>query len=1843
MSRRTLTPVALARRTRGANTGAMCALVSLLAALVSLALTAGTAAAAPPSGGGGGGGGSTTTTAPKLTAVAALSRHRLLVSYDKALDATALQTASYSFATASGVLLPVRAVVQGPTASQALLSTDAQEAVTYTVKKPKTPRPVTFTGSLDAEPRLQGASALSSTQVVLDFSEPLGEGADLPASYQITVPGTTRTLAVSSVAKFLGATQILLTTAAQDASTFSVKVGDVKGLSGEYVDPTANSAQFAGSTAPDRGLLLSATPQGDTGLLLTFDRPITAASAADMRSYVTTPNLFVGSATQSADRTQVVLSTGVQYQVQYTIVANVVDTEGQPLLNPLMNSASFMGGRPFSTERPKVTSGASTGNTSVVVQFSKPMADNTPDPSRFLIFQTYVNPEVGTVGIKSAEWAGTDRLSVRLTTYSQAEVTYTVAAHNVTDMLGNPLADKTNEAGVLVDPTSFTFPGTPPTYAPCTKVTSFQTTKQVTMGANARATATGVTLTVNGRSVAGLTTTNGSPVVTSTVAAFTTADVGKDISGPGIPGCIDERVDTDKDGVFDHEETRGWEVTVKLATAQTVTVTNSDGTTTTTTTMTSTRQVTSSPESPDTDNDGLTDYEEKALVLDARDNDTDDDQLTDWGEFNRIFSDPTVQDTDRDSLFDGLEVNFFRTSATLDDTDGDQLLDGTEITLSNRNPRLSDLAKPTLAVGETRLDLDVRFVDEVGGVETVVDSKTETSTLTQSARQEYVNSDSGTFEAGLKLGFKESVEAKAAVGGEIGVKIGFEATQEVSTSGSYTTTATDASAQEMIRAYERTLSTVNERTESANQTRQINAARMQASVMLKSAGDIAFRIKNIQLTAHIQDPQHPDRLTPVATLSAEEPVDGYSLGPLTPPKGPVVFTNETIFPKTVEDLMRNPRGLVFRFSNYDITDEKGRNFAFTSQDVNDRTARLVIDYGGFDRDGDGQGDLSDVLRVATGTGRFLEDTDKDGDLDPIVYDASGKHQGISLREALQAAGFTQYDEAVTPTATLTQAQVDSSYSVINVPDFGERIYRIRRTKRELPQAAKEWQIITPTGLDRSLGLDDVIMFAGQSFSLTFVQDLDRDNLTAATERLNNCSDFAKDSDSDGLDDRFETLVGWTVDTDRGIAGARSRCVSKDTDNDGITDLDEAPRLVERDAAGLVRFDPGHEPKRYVGNEVFDQVSSEAAMLALAARRGDIARRTDIDLTTVGTNLFVLGNGPPTDRTSWVRFFDGVDSEASMLALQSAEPGDLVRRTDSNEAPLPLYVLVAATATEAQKWVRSADSPFTVGYVHEVQTRADLGALPARVGDLARLNGEPGGPVVILTNDDNDDEDPATSRQLWVDVLTEGTTPGTNVLTDPILRAFLVPRLIDPVTNPSSKDTDEDNLLDRYEADPRMVRLYPNGDLSLYLVTSAELFDSDGDTAGDGLEERIGGDPTIRDLENFADNDGDGLTNIEEKQGWKISVEQVSTGSCISVCAHGVSTDIDVTSDPNIRDTDGDGLSDGEERDLNRPERVDPARGSANPRSKDTDGDGLSDLVEAKGYTTPFGILSTDPGDADTDDDKRTDGDEVKKGLIVRLLDGDPYQVFSNPTKADADFDRLVDGDEVDVDKVATGEQSSDPSKANTDGDNRDDYYEVNNQRDPLVPDLKVTMRFDRLVITKDAEGDSGDFTFSLSAAHKKRDGTETSQLAVHSYHQAIDGVAPLGIAECGSTPCRPDVGDGQTFPSFGPEDHVISMDAGQSLIFNRNVTIGTVSTSANALEQIEVRGNLIEWDGAAHTSESIRFDFPDPYISLMTDGTGIVRGTDLKTGTNSMAIHRTGNDSEGSPLDFTLLVSYFAE
>ena len=148
---------------------------------------------------------------------------------------------------------------------------------------------------------------------------------------------------------------------------------------------------------------------------------------------------------------------------------------------------------------------------------------------------------------------------------------------------------------------------------------------------------------------------------------------------------------------------------------------------------------------------------------------------------------------------------------------------------------------------------------------------------------------------------------------------------------------------------------------------------------------------------------------------------------------------------------------------------------------------------------------------------------------------------------------------------------------------------------------------------------------------------------------------------------------------------------------------------------------------------------------------------------------------------------------------------------------------------------------------------------------------------------------------------------------------------------------------------------------------------------------------------------------------------------------------------------------------------------------DTDGDGLTDCEEEKGVTDGGGLVFTsDPQVPDTDGDGLTDGEEADNppsGLLSIIL-GPLYDtlnvhvIFSDPRLVDTDGDGLTDPEEAnlgtrarsmetDGDAVGDYEESqelgTDPTNPNTDGDKRDDGYEVLNAAagfDPQVPDIE---------------------------------------------------------------------------------------------------------------------------------------------------------------------------------------------
>lgn len=545
---------------------------------------------------------------------------------------------------------------------------------------------------------------------------------------------------------------------------------------------------------------------------------------------------------------------------------------------------------------------------------------------------------------------------------------------------------------------------------------------------------------------------NDTPIAEPTILVdpSSTTFVGTSPSGDGI-------VDSDGDGLSDHVELSGWIVYVK----------RTDG-------ENQTRTVTSDPYEKDTDSDGVSDDEELHGSMDPRNKDTDGDKLTDNDEWNTIFSDPTDMDSDSDGVQDGFEFITFRTSPILADTDGDQIPDPVEVSAGNRNPLIADLPSPRITVGNVNLALDTRFkyTNEEG--ELVTENKTVETTLSRGVNDKSSssneNSTKNTVEAsqGLEVGYNSGGGDGAQFPG-VTVKASISSKQG-SEQGS-TFTAGQESGRSSEEAYHDSLTTSSARDIRESVSREIVGATVKAFLSIDNVGDIPFTISNLELTAQSQDPNNRRRILPVASLVPENTALGsVNIGALgDPSRGPFVFTTQasSVFPQQVQELMKNPRGLMVQLANFDITDEQERNFSFTSREVLDRTAGINFDLG------DGR---VETYRVATASKH-----------DP----ATGRPLGITMEYALSIIGLHRF-------ATIR----DGGNGIVDTPAAGDDEQAIR-----LGYSIEPGEVIINVGanglIDSPPGGDDMLTLPDYETQLQSNSDSIRDggNLLAETEAV----------------------------------------------------------------------------------------------------------------------------------------------------------------------------------------------------------------------------------------------------------------------------------------------------------------------------------------------------------------------------------------------------------------------------------------------------------------------------------------------------------------------------------------------------------------------------------------------------------------------------------------------------------------------------------------------------------------------------------------------------------------------
>ncbi|MBX3142276.1 MAG: hypothetical protein KF813_00860 [Trueperaceae bacterium] len=1053
--------------------------------------------------------------------------------------------------------------------------------------------------------------ATSQTSVELRFNEAVDAGVAEVTNYEVT-NAEGEPLRVLAAYPTPGGMSVMLATEPQKPITHQIAVRGLRAaVGGAAVGRVPAVGSFQGS-AVHAPVVVSAVPLDSTRLLVTFAEPDTAdlaemgPSALLAANYRITPGLEVSAAefAPGAISGRVILTTSTMTDTEYKLtVGAVTSAVGSRLVDHLFNEVAFTGIALDDLDPPTILAAYAIDNRSVMVRLSESVGPDAAAPANYRI----TDPASLVLQVTAAGLAALSTEVVLTTEPMIGGVVYDLLVSGLRDTAGNTMASTTVAfVGVPADPSQDLLP--PRVLgAIATSNTSVIVTfsEPVAGGADsaenpehysivpmpdtavvapqALVIVRSAFLSADRRSVV-LTTMSQSEVQ----YALTATNV-KDLAGNQIEPPDREKpyqvvfrgrgasgiVDSDGDGLSDAEEQLGWTVVVRLSNGQT-----------------RSRQVTSDPGDPalpvdhptnvaarDTDGDGVDDATERAYNTDPRAADTDGDQLSDFEELNRYFSDPVDQDSDDDGLSDGLEVAFYGTSPLFEDTDGDGLSDGYEVLTANRNARIADLPQPQISIGAVDLTIDVRFETETQFGENAVDSVSRSVTLEQSTSSEASTTDSRTNEwfwkAGATLGFEYEF------GADGGASISGEFSTEGGVSGNTTFSSTQSSARASSRAYADTLSTENTFSRSETMRRTVAAGEIAVLVEIANLSNISFRMTGIELTALVKDGRDPRILTPIATLLPVDPGLEVNLGAFSNARGPFRFVSHNAFPSRVEDLMRNPRGIVFRVANFNIQDEEGRNFAFGEQFANDRTAPIVIDFGATAPGASGA--AVERYRVATNSD----------------FDAFGRPNGITGAHAFEEIlGLTYFREEENPSASLTPSQRRNSYSTYDSTSGVPIIYRVRDVYPTTTAAALQagaisrqgWTVLLEDGIDPTVDVRTFVLQPEAGVTLAFVQDDDGDGVPARVEYYYGSRDSALDSDGDGVQllagnarhsDNFEIYGGYLVTVNRGLGTqieldeylVRSNPARVDSDGDGLSDWEEMNGCLDRLPPSLA-CDPG---------------------------------------------------------------------------------------------------------------------------------------------------------------------------------------------------------------------------------------------------------------------------------------------------------------------------------------------------------------------------------------------------------------------------------------------------------------------------------------------------------------------------------------------------------------------------------------------------------------------------------------------------------------------------------------------
>ncbi|MEL6868317.1 MAG: hypothetical protein AAFO81_00825 [Pseudomonadota bacterium] len=467
-------------------------------------------------------------------------------------------------------------------------------------------------------------------------------------------------------------------------------------------------------------------------------------------------------------------------------------------------------------------------------------------------------------------------------------------------------------------------------------------------------------------------------------------------------------------------------------------------------------------------------------------------------------------DTDMDGITDADEQNIYGTNWEDPDTDGDGYSDGDEV--QTFDPSVNNFRFNPLVADVPEIRIEIQETPEIGANITEENSSTETVTTTRA--QSTSNTSSTTFGASTTLGVEASQSATAGAS-LAGPKAEVETQVKVTAEATVSFDATNS--QENREAWERMLANNIETTTTASD------GFIGVGVNIVNSGHLSLRIEALDLVAvRVNDGDKP--FSAVGTLARDTAftaIDleaGESINNLR-------FERTSISLPTIRSLLTDTRSLKLEQGNVTIIDTSDESVALQAQDINRRTAKLVIDYGPYA--------ATEFYRASTN----------------VVPDEPGRSLAALLNDILRIP----YDEDSTGLATVRNLSSSTGRWVVTHKRIGDT----------------DTQITTFDPERESYSLDDIDVRAFDEVLLVLLEDPDNDGLGYREELLHGTDPLSADTDGDGRSDFEEVRESWRVnavnvqDPKRyADAEVTSSPLIADYDNDGLSDREEFAELLD---------------------------------------------------------------------------------------------------------------------------------------------------------------------------------------------------------------------------------------------------------------------------------------------------------------------------------------------------------------------------------------------------------------------------------------------------------------------------------------------------------------------------------------------------------------------------------------------------------------------------------------------------------------------------------------------------------